>query len=279
MAILHVFETPPEGVNPDWTMDQDWNSFTQAEHDIWDELVSRKAKLIASYASEAFVAGLGILELSKPGIPDFRELNPKLRTATGWEVVAVPGFIPNDAFFKHLSEKRFPVANFLRGADSLDYSEEPDMFHDLFGHLPMLTNPALADFLVNYGHAGMRAEALGTTDLLARLYLYTVEFGLVIEHGRLRGYGAGLLSSLSETEHALTSPEVRRVYVDLPRVMRTQYHFDRFQEVYFAIDSFDELLRLTEETDFASVYARLEGLPPLEPGADCPEDVRCEAVC
>ena len=241
--------------------------------------MSRKAEAIAAYASEAFVAGLGILNLSKPGIPDFRELNPKLKAATGWEVVAVPGFIPNDAFFKHLSERRFPIANFLRSSDSLDYSEEPDMFHDLFGHLPMLTNPALADFLVKYGHAGLRAETLGATDYLARLYLYTVEFGLVVEHGRLRGYGAGMLSSLSETEHALTSPEARRIYVDLPRMMRTRYHFDRFQEVYFVIDSFDDLLKLTEETDFAGVYRQLEGLPELAPGDETAADVPCAVPC
>jgi phenylalanine-4-hydroxylase len=278
VAILHVFDSPPPGVNPDWTMDQNWAAFTQQEHDTWDILVSSKAEAIAAYASEAFVNGLGILELSKPGIPDFRELNAKLKDATGWEVVAVPGFIPNDAFFKHLSEKRFPVANFLRSADSLDYSEEPDMFHDLFGHLPMLTNPALAEFLVNYGHAGLRAEGVGASDYLARLYLYTVEFGMVIENGRLRGFGAGLLSSLSETEFALTSPDVRRIYVDLPRVMRTKYHFDRFQEVYFAIDSFDELLALTEEADFAAIYKDISSLEDLEPSADCPSDRPCTAV-
>ena len=277
LAILHVFDSPPPGVKPDWTMEQNWEAFTPEEHETWDLLVSRKAQAISAYASKAFVDGLGILELSKPGIPDFRELNPKLKAAAGWEVVAVPGFIPNDAFFRHLSEKRFPVANFLRPATSLDYSEEPDMFHDMFGHLPMLTNPALADFLVNYGHAGLRAEGIGAADYLARLYLYTVEFGLVIEDGRLRGFGAGLLSSLSETEHALTAPGVRRIYVDLPRVMRTQYHFDRFQEVYFAIDSFDDLLRMTDEADFAAIYAHVESLPPLEPGADCDSDVPCKA--
>jgi len=278
MVILHVFDSPPPGVNPDWTMDQNWEAFTEAEHECWNLLVSRKAEAIAALASEAFVDGLGILELSKPGIPDFRELNPKLKAATGWEVVAVPGFIPNDAFFRHLSEKRFPVANFLRPANSLDYSEEPDMFHDLFGHLPMLTNPALGDFLVNYGHAGLRAEGLGAADFLARLYLHTVEFGLVIEKGRLRGYGAGLLSSLSETEHALTSPGVRRLFVDLPRMMRTRYHFDRFQETYFVINGFDDLLKLTEETNFAAIYERIGSLPALEPGADCPGDVRCDAA-
>lgn len=276
MAILHIFDSPPPGVNPDWSMDQNWDAFTSEEHGTWDLLVSGKAKAISAYASKEFVNGLGILELSKPGIPDFRELNPKLQAATGWQVVAVPGFIPNDAFFRHLSEKRFPVANFLRPATSLDYSEEPDMFHDMFGHLPMLTNSALADFLVNYGHAGLRAEEIGASDYLARLYLYTVEFGLVVEDGRLRGFGAGLLSSLSETEHALTAQGVRRIYVDLPRVMRTKYHFDRFQETYFAIDSFDDLLKMTEEADFAAIYAHIESLPALEPGEDFAGDVPCE---
>lgn len=278
MAIQHVFDSPPPGANPDWTLSQDWDAFSQAEHDIWDQLIVRNVDAIAPYASEAFVAGLGILDLSRPGIPDFRELNPRLKAATGWEVAAVPGFIPNDAFFKHLSERRFPVANFLRSRDSLDYSEEPDMFHDLFGHLPMLTNPALADFLVSYGQAGLRAEVMGATDFLARLYLYTVEFGLVIEHGRLRGYGAGLLSSLSETAHALTSPDVRRLRVDLPRMMQTDYHFDRFQEVYFVIESFEQLLKLTEETDFSEIYARLAGQPRLDPGAHVASDLHCDVT-
>ena len=185
----------------------------------------------------------------------------------------VPGVIPNEPFFRHLAERRFPAANFLRGADSLDYSEEPDMFHDLFGHLPMLTNPVFADFLVAYGKAGLRAETLGAADYLGRLYLHTVEFGLVREAGGIRAYGAGLLSSIAETVHAVTSPDARRLSFDLARVMRSDYLFDEFQPTYFVIESFEHLLKETDETDFTPIYARLKALPLLAPGETAKGDI------
>jgi phenylalanine-4-hydroxylase len=273
VAITHIFETPPPGAAADWTMPQDWEAFTADQHAIWDRLFAQQSAALVGYASRAFLDGLDILRLSKPGIPDLRELNPRLMAATGWEVVAVPGAIPNDAFFQHLAHRRFPAANFLRSADSLDYSEEPDLFHDLFGHLPMLTNPVFAEFMHAYGQAGLRAESLGAADFLGHLYLYTVEFGLVAEDGGLRGYGAGLLSSYSETVHALTAPGVRRLRFDLPRVMRTDYLFDEFQRVYFVVDSFDHLLKVTEETCFADVYRQLRDMPALKPDDSCPGDV------
>jgi phenylalanine-4-hydroxylase len=175
-----------------------------------------------------------------------------------------------------LSERRFPAANFLRSADSLDYSEEPDMFHDLFGHLPMLTDPVFADFMVAYGNAGLRAQTMDAADFLGRLYLHTVEFGLVKEHGGLRGYGAGLLSSYAETVHALSAPDVQRIRFDLARVMRTEYLFDEFQRAYFVIDSFEHLLKATAETDFGPIYRQLRHQPPLAPGAACAGDIQVE---
>ena len=272
MAITHVYDTPPQGAAADWTMPQKWDAFTADQHKTWDELVAQQSQALVGYACDAFLSGLDFLRLSKPGIPEFGELNERLRAATGWEVVAVPGAIPNDAFFHHLSQRRFPAANFLRAADSLDYSQEPDLFHDLFGHLPMLTNPVFAEFMLAYGRAGLRAEGLGAADFLGRLYLYTVEFGLVAENGGLRGYGAGLLSSYSETRHALTSPETRRLCFDIPRIMRTEYLFDEFQRVYFVVDSFDHLLRATEETNFSDIYRQLGGVPSLKPDERCPGD-------
>lgn len=187
-------------------------------------------------------------------------------------MVAVPGAIPNDAFFRHLSEKRFPAANFLRGENSLDYSEEPDMFHDLFAHLPTLTDPAFADFMVAYGKAGLRAEAQGAEDFLGELYVHTVEFGLIVEKGSVKAFGAGMLSSYTETVHAVTSPAARRLRFDLPRVMRRKHVFDEFQKEYFVIDSFEELLRVTAETDFATIYHELAGTRLLEPGEVDPGD-------
>ena len=272
MAATHVYETPPEGVAADWTMPQNWEHFTRDEHDAWDQLIERQSHAVKQTACAAFLAGMDILRLSKPGIPDLAELNPRLQAATGWQIVAVPGVIPNEPFFRHLSERRFPAANFLRASDSLDYSEEPDMFHDLFGHVPMLTDPAFADFMAAYGKAGLRAEALDAVNLLGRLYLHTVEFGLLKEKGALSAFGAGLLSSSSETTHALTAPGVRRIRFDLARVMQTDYLFDAFQRGFFVIDSFEHLLTVTAETDFAPLYDRLRNAPLLPPGAACASD-------
>lgn len=272
MATSHVYESPPPGVGADWTMPQRWAAFTADQHATWDLLFTRNADALAGLAATPFLSGLDVLRLDKPGIPDFVELNARLAAATGWTAVAVPGAIPNGAFFAHLAERRFPVANFLRGRDSLDYSEEPDMFHDLFGHVPMLTDPTFADFMVAYGQAGLRAERLGAAPFLGRLYLYTVEFGLVREPGGLRAYGAGLLSSYSETVQALGSPNARRLRFDIERIMRTDYHFDRFQEVYFVIDSFADLLHQTETTPFAEIYRRITSLPTLAPGDETPAD-------
>lgn len=273
MAATHVYETPPDGVAPDWTMPQNWSQFSEVEHETWDQLVAQQSRALDTLACHSFLEGLDILRLAKRGIPDLQDLNPRLAAATGFTIVAVPGVIPNDAFFRHLAERRFPVANFLRSADSLDYSEEPDMFHDLFGHLPMLTNPAFADFMVAYGKAGLRAEGLDAIDFLGRLYLHTVEFGLVCEGGRLRAFGAGMLSSYAETVHAVTAPGVRRLRFDLSRAMRTDYQFDQFQKTYFVIESFEHLLKATEETDFAPIYAHLRNLPLLAPDDDCEGDV------
>lgn len=273
MAATHVYETPPSGVAADWTMPQDWDQFTASEHAAWDRLVERQSKAFETLACRSFLAGLDILRLSKPGIPDLRELNPRLEAETGWTIVPVPGVIPNEPFFKHLAERRFPASNFLRPLHSLDYSEEPDMFHDLFGHLPMLTDPAFADFMVAYGKAGLRAELLNATDFLGRLYFHTVEFGLVQEGGELRGFGAGLLSSYAETVHAVTGFGVRRLRFDLPRVMRSDFLFDEFQKTYFVIESFEHLLKVAEETDFQLIYDRLRSLPLLSPDADCEGDV------
>jgi phenylalanine-4-hydroxylase len=273
MAATHVYETPPNGVAPDWTMPQNWSQFSKAEHETWDRLVAHQSQALDTLACRSFLAGLDILRLAKPGIPDLADLNQRLEAVTGFTIVAVPGVIPNDAFFRHLAKRRFPAANFLRSADSFDYSEEPDMFHDLFGHLPMLTDPIFADFMVAYGKAGLRAEGLDAIDFLGRLYLHTVEFGLIREDNGLRGFGAGMLSSYSETVHAVTAPKVRRLRFNLPRVMRTEYLFDEFQKTYFVIESFEDLLKAAEETDFAPIYAQLRNLPLLAPDADCEGDV------
>jgi phenylalanine-4-hydroxylase len=272
MAAKHVYDAPPEGCDSDWTMPQNWDAFTAEEHGVWDRLLAKQSAALGNLASKAFLNGLDILNMSRPGIPDHHELNERLKETTGWKVVAVPGWIPNEPFFTHLANKRFPAANFLRSGENMDYSDEPDMFHDIFGHIPMLTDPVFSDFLVAYGKAGLRAEKLGAADYLGRLWLYTVEFGLVIEDGELRAYGGGLLSSLAETTSAVTAPDVHRLRLDIPRVMRTGYHFDKFQDVYFVVDSFEDLLRRTEETNFAVVYEQIMALPDLEPSERISQD-------
>lgn len=276
MAATHIFDSPPDGVAADWTMPQNWGAFTAAQHATWRTLFDQQSAAITDYACRSFLDGLDILRKLKPGVPDFAELNALLGPATGWEVVAVPGWIPNEPFFEHLANKRFPAANFVRPPEQVAYSEEPDMFHDIFGHIPMLTDPSFSDFLVAYGQAGLRAEKLGASDFLGRLWLYTVEFGLVVEDGELRAFGGGLMSSFAETLCALTSPEPRRIWLDIERVMRTKYHFDQYQETYFVVAGFEELLRATEETDFASVYRKIAEDTALEPGDAWYDDVAYE---
>jgi len=276
MAATHIFDAPPEGVAADWTMPQNWAAFTAEQHATWRTLFDRQSAALDGYACRSFLDGLDILRKLKPGVPDFAELNALLKPASGWEIVAVPGWIPNQPFFEHLANKRFPAANFLRPPEQVAYSEEPDMFHDIFGHIPMLTDPAFSDFLVAYGQAGLRAEKLGASDFLGRLWLYTVEFGLVVENGELRAFGGGLMSSFAETLSALTSPEPQRIWLDIERVMRTRYNFDEFQQTYFVVAGFGELLRATEETDFADVYRKIADEPVLEPGGAWPGDLAYE---
>lgn len=272
MAATHIFDTPPEGAAADWTIAQNWDAFTPGQHATWRTLFDRQSVALDGYACRSFLKGLDLLRRLRPGIPDFAELNRLLKPVSGWEVVAVPGWIPNEPFFEHLANKRFPAANFIRPPEQIAYSEEPDMFHDIFGHVPMLADPAFSDFLVAYGEAGLRAEKIGASDYLGRLWLYTVEFGLVVEDGELRAFGGGLLSSPAEAASALTSPEPLRIWLDIERVMRTKYHFDEFQRIYFVVAGFAELLCATEETDFASIYGRIAGEAALEPGDAFPGD-------
>jgi phenylalanine-4-hydroxylase len=259
----HVFAAPPAGVAADWTIDQQWDRYTPADHATWDTLFARQAKLLPGRAADAWLKGLGVLKLDRPGIPDFRVLSDRLMALTGWQVVAVPGLVPDDVFFDHMANRRFVAGNFIRRPDQLDYLEEPDVFHDVFGHVPMLADPVFADYLAAYGRGGQRALGLGALKYLSRLYWYTVEFGLVADPAGLRIYGAGIVSSFSESQFALDDPSPDRLMLDLARVMRTEYRIDDFQQNYFIVPSFDELLRLTVETDFAPLYGTLAALPDI----------------
>ncbi len=255
----------------DWTIDQNWQAYTAAEHATWKTLFERQIKLVPGRASQAYMDGLKALPITADEIPDFARLSDIMEKRTGWRVVAVPGMVPNDVFFDHLANRRFPAGQFIRKAHQLDYLQEPDVFHDIFGHVPMMMNPVMADFMQAYGEGGKRAEALGLLDNLARLYWYTVEFGLVEEPEGLRIFGAGILSSFTETRFALESQSPNRIGFDLKRVLRTNYRIDEFQEAYFVLPNLDTLLDLAN-TDFAPVYAAIAGQPDYAPSTLLPDD-------
>ncbi len=237
-----------------------------------DTLFARQAAMLPGRAAREFLDGLDMLHLSRPGIPNFEELSEKLTRATGWSVVAVPGLVPDDVFFEHLANRRFVAGRFIRRRDQLDYLQEPDVFHDVFGHVPMLAHPVFADYMQAYGQGGLRAKRFNAIDKLARLYWYTVEFGLIRSGEDLNIYGAGIVSSRGESLFALDDPSPNRIAFDMERVMRTLYRIDDYQQAYFVIDSFDQLLRATLDTDFAPLYARLETLPDLAVTDIVPED-------
>jgi phenylalanine-4-hydroxylase len=257
--------------SPDWTVEQGWERYTDAEHAIWKTLYERQTLLLQGRACEAFLEGLRALPMGPEAIPDFRRLSEVLMGRTGWQVVAVPGLLPDEVFFDHLANRRFPAGNFIRTADELDYLQEPDVFHDAFGHLPMLMNPVMAAFIQAYGAGGLRAKTLGVLRNLARVYWYTVEFGLVAEAGGLRIYGAGIASSFSESIFSLEDPSPNRIRFELERVMRTDYRIDDFQETYFVLDRMEDLLEL-DRIDFAPVYQRAKALPDLHPSGILPAD-------
>ncbi len=272
MADLHIHITPPQGADADWTIPQNWDAFSADDHAMWDRLFARQSDMLPGRAADAFLRGLDVLKLSKPGIPDYRELNTRLMAATGWRVVAVPGLVPDDVFFDHLANRRFPAGNFIRTPEQLDYLQEPDVFHDVFGHVPMLADPVFADYMEAYGKGGLRSLGFGALHKLARLYWYTVEFGLIAQGDELRIYGAGILSSYGESVFALDDPSPNRIAFDLLRVMRTEYRIDDFQQNYFVIPSLDHLLDMTLNTDFAPLYDALRQFPDIDAGALVAED-------
>jgi len=243
----------------DYSVEQDWSAYSPEEHALYRRLFERQAKLVPQYACAEWTAAIAGLDTAG-GVPDFRKTSVKMRNATGWEIVAVPGLIPDDAFFTHLANRRFPVTVWLRRPEEFDYIVEPDVFHDFFGHVPLLFDPVYADHLHEYGKGGLKAMRLNAVPMLARLYWYTIEFGLIKAGSQVRAYGAGLLSSGGELAHCVVDPKPRRRPFELERMLRTEYRIDRYQDTYFVIDSFAQLMRETEP-DFTPIYARLRALP------------------
>jgi len=249
--------------NPDFTIDQDWASYSAVEHNRWDRLFKRSRAILQGRACDEFIAALRALELSQSGIPHMERLSDRLEKLSGWRVVPVSDLVPDEVFFNHLANRRFPAGAFIRPEQEMDYLEEPDIFHDVFGHVPLLANPVYANFMQAYGAGGQRAIRLDRLPNLARLYWYTVEFGLMRTKAGLRIFGAGIMSSYSESVFALESDSPNRVAFNLERVMRTKYIIDDFQQTYFVIDSFDKLLEECYQ-DFGPLYERMGTASDIE---------------
>ena len=249
----------------DYTVEQDWSAYTADEHALFRRLYARQAKLVAQCACPEWVAAIGSLDAAR-GIPKFEAVNRALAKATGWRIVAVPGLIPDEPFFTHLANRRFPVTVWLRKPEEFDYIVEPDVFHDFFGHVPLLFDPVYADHLAEYGKGGLKAMRLDAIAMLARLYWYTIEFGLMRTPAGIRAYGAGLISSGGELAYCVDDAKPKRRPFELERILRTEYRIDRYQDGYFVIESFEQLMRETAP-DFTPIYARLRGLEAYPPGA------------
>jgi len=269
-------ERPPRGdyasARPDYTCDQNWAAYTEHEHDLYRRLYERQAAQLEGLACDEFIDA--VRHLGAPHqIPCFEDLSATLYRATRWEVVAVPGLIPEEAFFALLAKRKFPVTGWIRKPEEFDYVVEPDVFHDLFGHVPLLFNPVFADYMQAYGAGGLKASRLDACELLARLYWYTVEFGLIDTPRGLRAYGAGILSSAGELRHSVCSPEPSRVAFDLQRIMRSRYKIDSYQATYFVIESFEQLFEATAP-DFTPIYRAVRDLPQIDAGVVLPGERR-----
>ncbi len=264
-VVYGASDRPPRGdyarAGPDYTCAQDLAAYTAQDHDTYRRLYERQAALLPGRACDAYLRALPSLGV-KDHIPRFEEINERLLKATGWQVVGVPGLIPEVPFFTLLAHRKFPVTDWIRTPQEFDYIVEPDVFHDLFGHVPLLFDPVFADHMQAYGEGGLKAHALGACELLSRFYWYTVEFGLIRQADGLRAYGAGILSSPGELQYAVESPVPQRLPLDLVRVLRTRYKIDSFQATYFVIDSFEQLFEMTAP-DFAPFYAQASRLPEI----------------
>jgi phenylalanine-4-hydroxylase len=246
-----ITKEQPAGRWADYVVPQCWESFSDEDHAVWDLLFARQVELLGTRVVSAFFDGIDLLKLSHPGIPDVEELNRILEPRTGWRTVAVPGLVPDDVFFAMLSERVFPVGNFIRARGQLDYLEAPDCFHDMFGHIPMLAHHDYAEMTRHIGELGAAAIAADQGHKAARLYWHSVEFGLAKEHGQLKILGAGLASSFGESHFSLESDAVQRLPFSVERAVNTAYRHDAFQPRYLVSESLErtiaEVLALTAD--------------------------------
>jgi phenylalanine-4-hydroxylase len=258
-------------ITEDYVVQQKWGDYTEAEHELWRKLYKRQAELVPGRACDEFIESLDAMHAAD-GIPHFETTSEALFKATGWRIVAVPGLIPEQAFFTHLANRRFPVTVWLRKPEEFDYIVEPDVFHDFFGHVPLLFNPIFADHIQEYGKGGLKAMKLGGLDQLARLYWYTIEFGLIQSPKGLRVYGAGILSSGGEIKYCLEPSSSRHIHLDVERCMRTLYKIDSYQETYFVIRDFKQLFDDTAP-DFTPIYQRIKQQDALPANSLLPGEI------
>jgi phenylalanine-4-hydroxylase len=256
----------------DCVIDQGWERYTAEDHAIWRILFERQQQTLKGHVCEEYLAGLGALGIGPEGVPNFDRMNARLRRLTGWEVVAVPGLIPSRPFFQMLADRQFPAGTFIRSREQLDYLEEPDIFHDVFGHVPLLTNPAYADYMNEYGRIGLEAVDHKGVKFLARLNWYTIEFGLIRKPEGIRIYGAGIVSSFGEAKYVTQDPSANQLGFNLERVLRTGYYIDDFQATYFVIDRFEDLFNLLKRTEFVPLYDRFRVEPDMTPFEILPKD-------
>jgi phenylalanine-4-hydroxylase len=248
-------------MSDNYVVAQNWENYTEEEHALWRKLYQRQAELLPGRACDEFIDSLNALDASG-GIPHFDATSDVLEKATGWRIVAVPGLIPELDFFTHLANRRFPITVWLRKPEEFDYIVEPDVFHDYFGHAPLLFNPIFADHMQEYGKGGLKAMRVGGLEQLSRLYWYTVEFGLIQTPKGLRAYGAGMLSSGGELTYCLEPSKSNHIALNVERCLRTLYKFDSYQETYFVIRDFKQLFDDTAP-DFTPMYERNKKLEPL----------------
>lgn len=246
-------------------IEQNWGAYSADDHNTWKTLYNRQLETLKARVCEEYLEGLKTLHLVADTVPDFAQMNKHLRAATGWEVLAVPGLIASKPFFSMLANRQFPAGTFIRTPEQLDYLEEPDIFHDVFGHIPLLSNPAYANYMQEYGRAGLAALEHKGIKFLARLNWYTIEFGLIKNNGEVKAYGAGIMSSYGEAKYLFNDPSANWLQFEIDRVLRTGYYIDDLQASYFTIDSFESLFKQCIERPFIPLYEKFRAMPALTP--------------
>ncbi len=252
---------------------QNWERYSAEDHGTWRQLFERQQRTLAGHVCQEYLDGLAALGIGPEGVPDFARMNARLKPLTGWEVVAVPGLVASQPFFEMLASRRFPAGTFIRTPAQLDYLEEPDVFHDVYGHVPLLALPAYADYMQEYGRVGLAAIQRKAVKFLARLNWYTIEFGLIRKPEGIRMYGAGIASSFGEAKYVAEDPSAHHLAFDFERVLRTGYYIDDFQASYFVIERFEDLFALLKRPDLEALFEAVRAQPPVTPFEILPTDV------